>query len=110
MIEVKEINDISVLIMPETLDSINSVDVVELVSSLIEKKKYKIIVDLNGTEFIDSSGLSSIIVKVSVIRSNGGDIRLACQQGYIRNQLKITRLDEVFQCHDTVEAAVSSFS
>jgi len=110
MIQTREINDVAVLTIPESLDSLNADNLTQILSDLIEKEINFIVVDLSDTEFINSSGLNALVGKLPFIKSNGGDIRLALNNVLIKNQLRVTTLDQVFQCHDTVDAAVSSFS
>ena len=109
MIEKQEFNDVTVLAIPESLDALNSLDLVRIITELQESGKVKIVIDMSLTNFIDSSGLSAIIVRFSGIRAEGGDIRLVFHQEYIRDQLRVTRLNEIFECYKTVDDAVESF-
>lgn len=70
----------------------------------------KIVVNLGGVEQIDSSGLATLVRHMSVLRREGGALRLACGTGRVREALTITRLLEAIPTFDTEAAALAAFS
>jgi anti-sigma B factor antagonist len=65
----------------------------------------QVIVDLEGLEFIDSSGLAALVRGRKHARHAGGDLLLAAPQRQVQRILAITRLTEVFSVHPCVEDA-----
>jgi anti-sigma B factor antagonist len=55
-----------------------------------------IIVDLDGLQFIDSSGLAALVRARQHARRAGSDLVLSAPQPQVLRMLTLTRLDEVF--------------
>ncbi len=94
---------------PERLEANISNDFRTKMNQVVDEGKFQVVVDLKGTEFIDSSGLGALVSRIAVTRSNQGDVRLASPSPNIRKLLGITHLDKIFKCFDDVESAVESF-
>jgi anti-sigma B factor antagonist len=94
---------------PERLDASIASDVRGRISELVEEGKYMLVIDLGKTEFMDSSGLGSLVARIAVTRSNNGDIRLASAKPQIHKLFEITHLNKVFKFYDDVNSAVESF-
>jgi anti-sigma B factor antagonist len=77
------------------------------ISELADTGRSKIVVDLSGTEFIDSSGLGALVSCLKRVRQAGGDLRLAAPTEQVRMVLDLTNLSRVLRPSETVEAAVS---
>lgn len=73
----------------------------------IEKGKKKIVIDMQGLELMNSSGLGILIAAVTTLKNNNGNLALAHVPERIEHLLKITRLLEVFKMFDSVEDAVA---
>jgi len=64
-----------------------------------------IIVDLEGLEFIDSSGVAAVVRARQHARRAGRDLLLAAPQQQVLRMLAITRLIDVFTVHACVDEA-----
>jgi anti-sigma B factor antagonist len=64
-----------------------------------------IIVDLEGLDFIDCSGLGVLVGVLRRVRASGGDLPLAAPQHMVGKVLTVTGLMDVFSVHPTVEQA-----
>jgi anti-sigma B factor antagonist len=82
----------------------------EKLSSLIEGGTYRLILDLEGVEFLDSTGLGALIGGLKGVRAHDGSIDIVCTQSRILRIFKITRLDKVFDIYDTISDALRAFS
>lgn len=71
--------------------------------------KSNVIVDLDGTESIDSRGLESLVDALEFLRAEGGDLKVTTTNIVNRKILEITRLDHQVEVHDSVIEAVKSF-
>ena len=76
---------------------------------LIENDKKRIVIDLAGVEWMNSTGLGILISSYTTLRNHQGELKLANVTDKIRSLLTITKLVTVFEAHDSVEAAVQSF-
>src|SRR5215469_11656350 len=78
--------------------------------SVIKNGTRKVVVNLNGTPQIDSSGLSTL-VRISIqLAREGGVLRLVCGQGRVRDALTVTRLVEAIPTFDSEAAALANLA
>jgi anti-anti-sigma regulatory factor len=67
------------------------------------------VLDLDGTESIDSKGLTSLLDVQDALREKLGDLKLATNNVYNRKILELTRLDQQLEVFESVMDAVKSF-
>lgn len=98
-----------VISCPDRVDSTVANDLREIMTNAIEEGEFQLVVNMDKTAFMDSSGLGALVSRIAATRSNSGDVRLACVREPILKLLELTHLDKIFQCFETVESAVVSF-
>jgi anti-sigma B factor antagonist len=76
-------------------------------NGIIEKKPERLVVDLSGVTYIDSSGFAALIQAMQKVEAYGGKFRLAGLQETVRWIFEMSRLDQVFQIFPDVDAAMS---
>jgi anti-anti-sigma factor len=79
------------------------------VMQLVEEGRVNLLVDLSAVGFLDSSGLGALVRALTQSQKEGGQTKLLKAGPQIRKLLQMTKLDSVFEIHDDMEAAVSSF-
>ena len=67
-----------------------------------------IIVDLSDVKYIDSSGLSSLLVGNRIFTESGGAFILSCVSEHAMKLIKISQLDKVLNILPTVEESVDA--
>ena len=82
----------------------------EALLNLVESGNYRLIVDMEGVEFLDSTGLGVLVGGLKRVRAHDGAIDIACTQGRILRIFKITGLSNVFAIYDTVDDALAAVS
>ena len=100
---------IGILRLTGRLDAASVKTLKENVNSLIAKKIKSIVIDMDEVDFIDSSGLGSLVSCLRVVNNEDGDIRLCSLQDQIQALIELTRLHRVFQIFDDCDAAVKSY-
>ncbi len=75
----------------------------------IESDRKRIVIDLAGVEWMNSTGLGILISSYTTLRNNSGELKLANVTDKIQSLLTITKLVSVFDAHDSVDEAVKSF-
>lgn len=80
----------------------------ETLISLVDAGNYRLIVDLEGVEFLDSTGLGVLVGGLKRVRAHDGAIDLVCTQGRILRIFRITGLSKVFNIYDSVDEALAS--
>jgi anti-sigma B factor antagonist len=101
--------NVTVIDCPSRLDANVSDELKNIMVDLIENNRYKIVINLGKTKYVDSSGLGAIVSRISVTRSNKGDVRLATKTKSILELLDLTRLNKILKCYDDAKTASESF-
>ena len=81
----------------------------EQVKHLLSKGETKLVIDLGGVDFVDSSGLGTILVVRKLAQRVGGDIRLVRPPAQFQKLLELTSLIRVMPVYPTVEDALADF-
>lgn len=79
------------------------------VDAAVKKGQARLVVDLGGVEFVDSSGLGALIAGLKTSRQAGGDLRIAQAGEQVRTVLRLTNLDRVLRNHAQVEDALDGW-
>jgi anti-sigma B factor antagonist len=82
----------------------------EKLVELASQGAQQVVVDLDGVEFLDSTGLGVLVGGLKRLRSHDGDLLLVCTQSRILKVFEITGLTKVFSIYDSVDGAVSGSS
>ncbi len=69
----------------------------------------QIVLNLSGVNYIDSSGLGTLVGVYSSARAGGADIKLAGLGQRLRDTLSITKLVTVFEVYDSEQQAIAAF-
>ena len=80
----------------------------ERLIGLVEAGSYQLIVDMEGVEFLDSTGLGVLVGGLKRVRAHDGWIDLVCTQGRILRIFRITGLNKVFSIYSTVPEALAA--
>jgi anti-sigma B factor antagonist len=81
----------------------------DAISEALKNGQPRVVLDMEGVSFVDSTGLGSVIAALKQIRSSQGDLRLAAPNQQVRVVLELTTLDRVFPYYSTVEEALTGF-
>ena len=79
------------------------------ISGLTGRGIVKIVVDLGGVTFIDSSGVGMMAAKLKHVRERGGDLRLVHLTARSQRLLGMMKLLIAFDTFDDEAAAVHSY-
>ncbi len=73
---------------------------------LISDGVKRLIIDLNQTEYMDSTGLGTLVGLLKRMRETGGEVMVAVSQPRVKRLFEITGLTQVFRIYDDVAAAL----
>ncbi len=65
----------------------------------------KVIVDLSGVPYMDSSGVATLVEAMQRAHKGGTTLVLCCMRDKVRSIFEIARLDKVFTIVDTLDDA-----
>jgi len=105
----KRIDDIDVLVLTGRLEASSAKKLKGQVDALVKENRVKLIVDMAGVDFIDSSGLGSLVSSLRAVNERKGDVKVAALQKQVRSIFELTRLHRIFGIFDNAEAALKSF-
>ena len=71
--------------------------------------KNKVLLNLAGVKYMDSTGIGELIANYTTIRRQGGQLKLLNLTDRIQNILVITKLLTVFDSYDNEAEALKSF-
>ncbi|HHS12938.1 MAG TPA: anti-sigma factor antagonist [bacterium] len=103
----------SVVIITLEGDMIGGPDAARLADQfrvLIDQGKKRIIVNMSQVSYINSTGLGILIGGLTTVRNKGGELKLLKLEKKLRELLRITKLDCVFEIFENEEEAIASFA
>jgi anti-sigma B factor antagonist len=104
--EVQESAGLPVVVGPAEIDISNSG---QLRSALLRAQALNsiVIVDMSGTEFCDSSGLSVLVRALRRAQADGGEVRLVVCTAPVLRILAVTGVGTIFGVFASLEAALA---
>ena len=84
-----------------------SVDLRGKFMELLQKKPPVLIVDMAQVDFMDSSGLATLVEALQWTRRNGGQLKLVALKQRVRSIFEISRLESIFQIYENEAEALS---
>jgi anti-sigma B factor antagonist len=106
-LDVTERNGFAVLSVRGEVDVYTAPRLRERLVEMVSQGHHQVVVDLEGVDFLDSTGLGVLVGGLKRLRSHEGDLKLVCTQRRILKVFEITGLTKVFQIFDDVETATS---
>jgi anti-sigma B factor antagonist len=78
-------------------------------ASLIDRGQSRLLIDLGGVGYIDSTGMGALVAAMKQARAAGGDVRLCALQDDVRSIFDLTRLSRAMSIHPTRQEALASW-
>lgn len=99
--------NMAILAISGSVDLTTAPSLRDRLAELIDDGRLCIILDLTGTDFLDSTGLGALVAALKRLRMKSGEIRVVGAGSHVRKVFEITSLDRVFPLHDTLDAALA---
>ncbi len=87
-----------------------SVTIRDAVRDVLAKGSNKILLNLGGVDYIDSSGIGELVSAYTTVKNAGGELKLLNLTKKVHDLLQITKLYTVFDVSDDEAAAIAGFS
>lgn len=101
--------DISILNLKGYLDAHTAPDFEKSLKNLLNEKRYKIIVDLNGLQYISSAGLGVFMGSIEEIRQNAGDIKISSASPKVFKVFDLLGFPSLYEFYEDPEEASKKF-
>src|ERR1700750_667576 len=79
------------------------------IRNLSDQGKKKLLLNLAGVKYMDSTGVGELIANYTTVTRQGGQLKLLSLTDRIQNLLVITKLLTVFDSYDNEAEALKSF-
>jgi anti-sigma B factor antagonist len=101
--------DVTIVVLPGgQLDASNAKDFKRDIAPLLEPRG-KVVFDLAGLQFVDSSGLGAILSCLRHLNAGGGELKLCGMSKPVRALFELVRMHKIFDIYGTKEEAIRAF-
>ena len=106
----RQAGDVTILDMSgEVRIGDSSVSLRDSIRKLADQGKTKVLLNLAGVKYMDSTGVGELIANYTTISRQGGQLKLLNLTDRIQNLLVITKLLTVFDAYENEAEALKSF-
>lgn len=78
-------------------------------AELLKENQRKVIFDLTGVTFLDSSGIGILVMCHAKLKKGGGALRIAGAQGMVEETLNMTSVNKLVPFYPTAAEAAQGF-
>jgi anti-sigma B factor antagonist len=110
MINFEKKNNIDIISF--TINKINALitdEIRECINKIFDHSGSKVIIDLQGVEYIDSSGFGCFLSAMRSARNNYSILKFANPEPHVLELFHSLRLQTVFQIYDDIDTCMRSF-
>lgn len=108
-IQARHEEGVDVLDLTGRFDAYEAPPVADWLEDAATKPPARVVVNLEGVVFIDSTGLSTLVQGMKHARQQGGDVVLCGMQQAVRIIFELTRLDRAFRIENAETDAREAF-
>ena len=110
-IETRTVNSVTIIDLHGKITiGEGTLEVRSKVSALLESGSKKILLNLGGVSYVDSSGIGELVSCYTSVSNQEGQLKLLNLTKRLRELLAITKLLTVFDTYDDESRAIDSFS
>ena len=89
------------------IDLYTSPDLRKAIAKLAKKKADPLVIDLKEVDYMDSSGVATLVEGLQLTGRYKGAFRIATLNDGVREVFELARLDKVFDVYENVDAALA---
>lgn len=108
-IETREVGEITVVDMSGRLDSTTSGDAHDKMVEIAKSGASKVILNLNGTEYISSAGLRVILTAAKLLKSSSGEMKICHANGVVKEVLETSGFNHLIAIVEDEKSAMTAF-
>jgi len=112
---IRRIGDVTILdldgriSLTDTLWSGSGKALSEVIRGLVKNGERKILLNLVGVTYVDSSGMGELMSALTSVQRQGGQLKLLNLSPRVTDLLRIARLDTLFEIKEEENSAIQSF-
>ena len=104
--EVRSEGDASIVSVRSDVDMHRSPELHQVLVDVCDTRPARLIVDLEGVEYMDSSGVGTLVEVLRRVKGYKGEMVLVALQPRVQGVFEITKLDKFFTIHETLAEAL----
>ena len=104
----REVDGTTIVAVGGEIDVYTAPKLRDKITELVADGVYKIVIDMESVEFLDSTGLGVLVGGLKKVRSHDGSLELICTQDRLLKIFRITGLAKVFVIHDSADGALAA--
>lgn len=111
MINIEKLNDVLVvsLVNDSKLNSAISQQFKQEVTKIIDQQGMKVLINLGGVEYIDSSGFGALLSVLRACKTHDAQLKLCNISDDVKELVKLLQLHSVFDIRDSVDDSIKSY-
>ncbi|MDQ4026827.1 MAG: STAS domain-containing protein [Actinomycetota bacterium] len=107
-LDVRKVDSYSLVDVKGEIDVYTAPKLREKLIELVSEGSYDVVVNLEGVDFLDSTGLGVLVGALKRVKAHDGSLSLVCTQDKILKIFKITGLTKVFPIHNSIDEATGA--
>ena len=108
-IETDNRQSVSVMKVKGRVDSETAPELDDALAKLLQSSRNKIVLDLQGVDYMSSAGLRAMVKAYQAAQKSGGDVRLASVSTPVEVILRTVGMMQMLQMFSTDQEAMASF-
>jgi anti-sigma B factor antagonist len=108
-LKIEDKNGVAVCAIMGDIDINSSPELKKSFDQIIKAKKDKVLVNFSGVDYVDSSGLATLVEILKNMRSFGGKLKLAALSQKVLGLFEITKLNKLFDIASDEQEGLNSF-
>ena len=106
---IKESGQVSLVHVTGSLTSFEVTGLRTTITSLLRQGRRKIILNLDGLRYLDSSGIGELVRNYMTVIKAGGEMKVVGLKPKVEEIFKVTQLHQIFQEFQDEKEALASF-
>jgi anti-sigma B factor antagonist len=106
---IKESGQVSLVHVTGSLTSFEVSGLRTTITSLLQQGRRKIILNLDGLRYLDSSGIGELVRNYMTVIKAGGEMKVVGLKPKVEEIFKVTQLHQIFQEFQDEKEALESF-
>lgn len=109
-IKTEDRNNVRICYISGELDINTAPQIKKIFDKMIFEKKEKILISFKDVNYVDSSGLATLVEMLKNTRGYGGKLKLAGLSSKIKSLFEMTKLDGLFDIVQDEKEALNAFA
>ncbi|MFC1743902.1 STAS domain-containing protein [Candidatus Riflebacteria bacterium] len=99
-------DDLTIVKISGNIDMSSCMSLRDVLLDCVKSKVKIILLNLEKVDYMDSSGLATLVEAYQQLLGYGGNLKLAGLKPAVKELIHLAKMDQIFQVFDTVEDAI----